>query len=110
LLVFIGGGAGALLRWGVGRAVGGPTATLLANVIGCLLMGLLTGWLMGRAQGESWRLLLGVGLLGGFTTFSAFALDFALLWRDQPWAALGYSAGSVFLSLAAVFAGLALSR
>ena len=108
--MFVGGGAGALLRWGVGRAVGGPWSTLAVNVIGCLFMGLLASWLIGRAQDESWRLLLGVGLLGGFTTFSAFALDFAMLWREQPWIAIGYSAASVLASLAAVFAGLALTR
>lgn len=73
-------------------------------------MGLLAGWLIGRPGDEPWRQLLGVGLLGGFTTFSAFALDFALLWRDQPWAAAGYAAASVLASLAAVFAGLALTR
>ncbi|WP_205481342.1 fluoride efflux transporter FluC [Sphingomonas arenae] len=110
LLVFLGGGTGALLRHGIGKAVGGTGATLLVNVTGCFLMGLLAGWLMGREQGESWRLLLGVGLLGGFTTFSAFALDFATLWRDQPWVAIGYCAASVLGSLAAMFAGLSLSR
>jgi CrcB protein len=110
VLVFLGGGAGALLRWGIGRAVAGPLATLIVNLLGCLLMGLLAGWLIGRAQGESWRLLLGVGLLGGFTTFSAFALDVALLWRGHLWLALAYAAASVLGSLAAVFAGLALTR
>ena len=110
VLVFFGGGAGALLRYGVGKAVDGAAATLLVNVLGCFLMGLLAGWLMGRENGESWRLLLGVGLLGGFTTFSAFALDFALLWREQPSTAMGYAAVSVLASLAAVFAGLWLTR
>ena len=110
MLVFVGGGIGALLRWGLGRLIGGPVATLGVNVIGCFAMGLLAGWLLERPGGEQWRLLLGVGLLGGFTTFSAFALDFALLWREQPWAALGYSAASVLASLLAVFAGLSLTR
>lgn len=110
LLVFLGGGTGALLRYGIGKAVSGAAGTLLVNVLGCFLIGLLAGWLLGREQGESWRLLLGVGLLGGFTTFSAFALDFATLWRDQPASALGYCAASVLASLAAVFAGLSLTR
>lgn len=110
LLVFVGGGAGALLRYGVGKAVGGAAATLLVNVVGCFLMGLLAGWLMGREQGENWRLLLGVGLLGGFTTFSAFGLDFATLWRDQPGMAAAYLTASVAVSLAALFAGLWLTR
>lgn len=108
--MFVGGGAGALLRWTAGRLIDGPWSTLLVNVVGCFLMGLLAGWLLGREQEESWRLLLGVGLLGGFTTFSAFALDVALLWRDQPWVALGYSAATLVASLAAVFAGLSLTR
>ena len=110
LLVFVGGGTGALLRYGIGKLVSGAAGTLLVNVLGCFLMGLLAGWLLGREQGESWRLLLGVGLLGGFTTFSAFALDFATLWRDQPGAALGYAALSVLTSMLALFAGLWLTR
>ena len=110
LLVFLGGGTGALLRFGVGRVVGGPAATLVVNVAGCFLMGLLAGWLLSREQSDGWRLLLGVGLLGGFTTFSAFALDFANLWREQPAAAAGYVAVSLFASLAALFLGLWLTR
>ena len=110
LLVFVGGGAGALLRYGVGKAVGGAAATLLVNVVGCFLMGLLAAWLVGREGSESWRLLLGVGLLGGFTTFSAFALDAVTLWRDQPGVALGYLAASVLASVAALAGGLWLAR
>ena len=110
LLVFLGGGTGAVVRYGVGKAVSGATGTLLVNVIGCFLMGLLAGWLVGRSHGEGWRLLLGVGLLGGFTTFSAFALDFAGLWRGQPGVAFGYAAVSVVASLLALFAGMWLTR
>ena len=64
-----------MLRYGVRKAVGGAGATLLANVLGCFMMGLLAGWLVGRSHAENWQLLLGFGLLGGFTTFSTFALD-----------------------------------
>lgn len=110
LLVFLGGGTGALLRYAAGKLLPEGLSTFTVNVLGCLLMGALAGWLMGREQGESWRLLLGVGVLGGFTTFSAFALDFASLWRDQPGMALSYAAMSVLASLAAVFAGLWLTR
>jgi CrcB protein len=110
LLVFVGGGTGALLRYGIGKAVGGPGATLLVNVLGCFLMGLLAGWLIARSHAESWRLLLSVGLLGGFTTFSAFALDAVTLWRDQPLTAAGYAALSVLASLVALVAGLWLVR
>ena len=89
LLVALGGGIGAVGRYQLGRAVthwagpntGFPWSTLSANVIGSLAMGLLVGWLAhrGGAGSETVRLLLGVGLLGGFTTFSAFGLDAAKL-------------------------------
>ena len=110
LLVFVGGGVGAVLRYGVGKLLPGAVATMAVNIIGCFLMGILAAWLMGREQGESWRLLLGVGLLGGFTTFSAFALDFADLWRFQPATALSYAAMSVLASVAALFMGMWVGR
>jgi len=116
--VALGGGLGAALRYltflGAGRWLGGgyPWATLTVNVVGSLLMGLLVGWLMRRGgTGEHLRLFLGVGLLGGFTTFSAFSLDFALLWqRGDTGTALGYALISMAASIAALFAGLALMR
>ena len=120
LLVAIGGGLGAMARYGLGLAVGRlapgaawPWATLTANVAGGLLMGLLVGWLALRAGAgqESIRLFAAVGLLGGFTTFSAFSLDTLMLWeRGQPGLALIYVILSVTASLLAVFAGLALGR
>lgn len=117
LLVAIGGGTGALLRFHLGRAVGKlfplaatafPWATLVANVAGSLLMGLLAGWLArhGAEKGigaEGWRLLLGVGLLGGFTTFSSFSLELVLLWERG---ALGLAFTYALVSLAAGVAGL----
>jgi CrcB protein len=114
LLVALGGGAGAWLRYVVGRlwlaAIGPltasafPWATLTVNVLGSLAMGLLTGWLARHGHGgETWRLLLGVGVLGGFTTFSSFSLEFALLVERH---ALGMAAVYVAVSLAAGFAGL----
>ncbi len=89
-----------------------PWGTMIVNVAGSLLMGLLVGWLATRSAGsEAMRAFLATGVLGGFTTFSAFSLDFALLWeRKAHVAALAYAAGSVALSLAAVFAGLWLAR
>ena len=87
LYVGLGGAFGAICRYllGVqaGRALGSawPYGTLAANVIGGLLMGVLAGVLAHRGGGdqERWRLLLGVGVLGGFTTFSAFSLETALM-------------------------------
>ncbi|MCU0831632.1 MAG: fluoride efflux transporter CrcB [Rhizobiaceae bacterium] len=120
ILVACGGALGACLRHGANllaaRLMGGgfPWATFTVNVVGSLAMGCLAGWLMRRAGGEadaSLRLFIGTGLLGGFTTFSAFSLDAAQLWqRGATTHAAIYVFGSVVLSLAAVFAGLALMR
>ncbi len=120
LLVFLGAGLGGVLRHGVNLAAarilgtGLPWGTLAVNVVGSFLMGLIAGWLALRA-GEGWsqpvRLFLATGILGGFTTFSAFSLDAALLWeRGQGGMAAAYVAGSVVLSLAALAGGLFLVR
>ena len=115
LLVAAGGAAGAVARYGLGvqasRAFGPawPYGTLIVNVVGGLLMGLLAGSVWGGQ--ERLRLLLGVGLLGGFTTFSAFSLETARMIEDRAYGQAGlYAVGSVVLSVAALFAGLALSR
>ena len=98
VLVFVGGGLGALLRYLVSLAVEGSLATLAVNVVGSFLIGLMVAVPAGNL-----RLLLAVGLLGGFTTFSAFSLDALRLWqRGEPLLAATYVAGSVLLSLAAV--------
>jgi CrcB protein len=116
LIVAAGGALGAVARYGVGRllpAGGWPWPTLTANVVGGLLMGLLAGWLAFRAgaQGESIRLFAAVGLLGGFTTFSAFSLETALMIEKRQFAlASGYVAASVVLSIAALFLGLMIAR
>lgn len=117
-LVALGGGAGAAARYGVGLMAlrllgpGWPWGTLAVNLAGGLAMGVLAGWLSARAQGdETLRLLLGVGLLGGFTTFSAFSLETALMVERREWASAGaYALASVVLCVAAVFAGLWLAR
>lgn len=119
LLVAAGGATGAVMRYLLGvqalRALGGgwPYGTLTANVAGGFLMGVLAGVLAlrGGADQEKWRLLLGVGVLGGFTTFSAYSLEVALMIERREWAsAMAYSLGSVVLSVAALFAGLMLMR
>ena len=111
LFVFLGGGLGALLRYGAGRLAAYPFGTLIVNVSGCLAMGLLLGWLTSRGDHGPARLFLATGLLGGFTTFSAFSFDTLLLWqRGAHGAAFAYVAASVILSLAAVALGFALTR
>lgn len=117
--VFAGGGLGAVLRHGVGalslRAFGPsfPWGTLIVNVVGSLAMGLLIAGLSALPGGasNSLRLFLATGLLGGFTTFSAFSLDVLTLWeRGAILPALGYVAASLVLSFAGIAAGFALGR
>jgi fluoride exporter len=117
-LVGTGGALGAIARYLVGRAafhLGGPDfpwGTLVANIAGGFLMGLLVGFLALREAGqEPLRLFFGVGLLGGFTTFSAFSLEVMLmLERGQTAVALGYVTASVVGSVLALMAGLMLAR
>ncbi|MBD3729011.1 MAG: fluoride efflux transporter CrcB [Sphingomonadales bacterium] len=123
LNVAIGGGMGALARYQLGRAMThwlGPTvvtafpwATLTANVLGSLAMGLLAGWLArhGGAHGEQLRLLVGIGVLGGFTTFSSFSLEMMLLIeRGQPSTAFLYAAISLLAGLTGLYIGLIAMR
>lgn len=118
LAVFVGAGLGGVLRHGVNvgaaRLVGSspPIGTVIVNVVGSLAMGLVAGYFLLRpGSSQVTRLFLTTGVLGGFTTFSAFSLDFAVLWnRGEPLTAIGYALGSVLLSLLAIFIGLAAIR
>ena len=117
LLVAAGGAAGSVARYLTGtlagRWPGWSWGTLTVNVLGGLLMGLLIGTLAlrGGAEQERLRLLLGVGFLGGFTTFSAFSLEVAnMVERRELASAAGYSLVSVVISVTAVFAGLMVAR
>ena len=112
LLVFLGGGIGSVLRWLTGLAAlrlfgpGFPAGTLAVNLAGCLLMGVLARVLAGAGAGEA-RLLLLTGVLGGFTTFSAFALDTAaLVGRGESGPALVYVLATLGGTLLAVALGL----
>ena len=118
LVVFVGGGIGAALRHGVNvisaRLFGTafPWHTLIENVTGSLVMGLLAAYfaLKGDAS-QHWRLFLTTGILGGYTTFSAFSLDTVLLYeRGETAMAALYVLASVALAIGGLFAGLALVR
>ena len=123
LHVALGGAAGAALRYHVGRAmtqwlgapiIGAfPFATLAVNAIGSLLMGVLAGWLArsGAGNSDQLRLLLGVGLLGGFTTFSAFSLEMVLMIeRGQYLFASLYAVLSFALGISGLMMGLGIMR
>lgn len=117
LLVALGGGLGAAGRYGVSLALPArpgewPWATFGINVVGSLLIGVLAGWLSTRGDaGEPWRLFLGVGVLGGFTTFSAYSLETLRMIERGEWQmALLYALGSVLAGLAAVAVGAELAR
>ena len=118
LLVFVGGGIGAALRHGVNvatlRAFGPdlPWGTFAVNVAGSLAMGLLVGWLVARGgAANDVRLFAATGVLGGFTTFSAFSLDIAnLAERGELAWSVAYALGSVAAGVAALFAGLVWMR
>jgi len=119
LWVALGGAVGSVARYGVGVqaarwfGAGWPWGTLIVNVLGGLLMGALVSLLAhrGGVDQERWRLLLGVGLLGGFTTFSAFSLETVLMLdrRGLGWA-VTYASASVVLACFALFLGLFLTR
>ena len=118
LIVFLGGGVGAAVRHGIniaaarGLGTAFPYGTLLINITGSFIMGLVAAYFAFKGDAsQSWRLFLTTGILGGYTTFSAFSLDVALLYeRGEVGLAALYVVASVALSIAGLFAGLALVR
>ena len=118
VLVFIGGGLGSVLRYIVNvicpRILGTnfPYHTFIINITGSTIMGLVAGYLAFKGDAvQSWRLFLMTGILGGYTTFSAYSLDSAVLYeRGEITLAALYVVGSVVLSILGLFAGLALIR
>ncbi len=118
LWVALGGAIGSAARYGVnvwaGRMLGSefPWHTFIVNVVGCFAMGVLVELMALKLNvGNETRAFLTTGILGGFTTFSAYSLDFAVLVERKSYgAALAYGTGSVALSFIAVFAGLSLVR
>lgn len=111
LLVAAGGTVGTAARLGLGLllpdAGGFPVAVLLANIAGALLIGILTARL---PKATELRLLLGTGMLGGFTTYSAFMTGTIALWADAPLLAAAYAIGSLALGVAAAALGLRIGR
>lgn len=118
LLVFAGGGLGATLRHTINvfsartLGVAFPYSTFFINVTGSLVMGLIAGYLAFKGEAsQPWRLFLMTGVLGGYTTFSAFSLDTIMLYeRGELALASLYVVGSVLLAIAGLVAGLALMR
>jgi CrcB protein len=119
MLVFFGAGMGGVLRHALNRLTplvigyAFPYATLVINIVGCLVMGLLAGWFgfRGEHSNQDLRLFLTTGVVGGFTTFSAFSLELVLLGERGQWGpAAAYLTLSIGAGLAAVVTGLALAR
>ncbi|HKY09829.1 MAG TPA: fluoride efflux transporter CrcB [Candidatus Binatia bacterium] len=118
LIVFLGAGLGGAARHAVNlivpRLVASeyPYSTILVNAGGSFFMGLLAGWFAYKGDSaQAWRLFLTTGVLGGFTTFSTFSLDVALLWeRGEAWNTAVYVTSSVLLSLCGLFGALRLMR
>ena len=118
-ILIIGAGSflGGIGRYLLSQAVQGkfaaafPYGTLTVNITGCFLIGILFALSERNAVGQEWRMFLGTGLLGGFTTFSSFSNETVALFRNgQIPAALGYIGASIFLGILATFLGIGLLR
>lgn len=117
-IVFLGAGLGGTLRHAVNvivpRLLGSdyPYSTILVNAGGSFMMGLMAGWFAYKGDSaQGWRLFLATGVLGGFTTFSTFSLDAALLWeRGETWNVAIYVMSSVTLALGGIIGGIGVMR
>ncbi|WP_235297570.1 fluoride efflux transporter CrcB [Portibacter marinus] len=116
ILVFIGGGFGSILRYGIGQLMMGfsqkfPYGTLLVNVVACLILGYLIGITSKGMLSNEMKLLLMVGLCGGFSTFSTFSAEsFQLYNTGAVWSALLYMACSFVICLFAIYLGLMMGK
>lgn len=118
LLVGLGGGIGSILRYLTSfltqkyNPAPFPLATFMANILGCFLIGLLTGYLGQNIQAnQNLKLLFITGFCGGYTTFSAFALEnVALFQNNNPWMAIGYTTASIILGMLVVWLGMAITK
>ncbi|WP_442844632.1 fluoride efflux transporter CrcB [Leeuwenhoekiella sp. H156] len=117
ILVFVGGGAGSVLRFLLGRWLnttpnGIPYGTFAANILGSLLIGLILGWaLKNNSLSPNSTLLLATGFCGGFTTFSTFAYENHLMLKSGDFLTFAiYTLGSLVLGFAAVFAGMWITK
>jgi len=119
LVVFLGAGIGGTLRHIANRLLplllpgAFPMTTFIVNILGCFVMGVIAAAfaLRGADASQTWRLFLTTGILGGFTTFSAFSLEFAVIWeRGEPAMAVLYAGLTLVLTLVGVFAGMMVTR
>lgn len=114
LYVFVGGGLGSLCRYGIGKAAGAwesqlPLGTILANVLACLMLGMIVGWSLKYADNKALHLFLAVGFCGGFSTFSTFSLENVTLWQQGAYtAALANILISLVVCILCVLAGIRL--
>ena len=112
LYVFLGGGLGSVCRYGIARLLAHgqwqlPIATISANVVACLTLGIIMGLATRNAANENVLLFLAVGFCGGFSTFSTFSLENVQLWQAGAyWAVLANIALSVIVCFVCVFAGM----